>query len=203
MKLHYSSASPYVRKVMVTAIETGLDKKIEQVPATVTPIKPNADVARDNPLMKVPTLVADGGEVLFDSRVICEYLDSLHDGRKLIPASGGERWRVLRLQALGDGILDAGLLTRYEQVLRPAERQWSDWLSGQTTKVTQGLDMLESEADLLSGPINLGQIAVACAIGWLEFRKPAGDIRAGRPKLFKWYDEFVKRPSMQATLPKA
>lgn len=203
MKLHYSSASPYVRKVMVTAIETGLDKKIEQVPTAVTPVKPNADIARDNPLMKVPTLVADGGEVLFDSRVICEYLDSLHDGRKLIPSAGGERWRVLRLQALGDGILDAGLLARYEQALRPAERQWSEWLSGQTTKVTQGLDMLEGEADLLSGPVNLGQIAVACAIGWLEFRKPTGDIRAGRPKLFKWYDEFVKRPSMQATLPKA
>lgn len=202
MKLYYSGASPYVRKVMVTAIETGLDKKIEQVPAAVTPVKPNADIARDNPLMKVPTLVTDGGEVLFDSRVICEYLDSLHDGRRLIPVSGGDRWRVLRLQALGDGILDAGLLTRYEQVLRPAERQWSDWLSGQTTKVMQGLDLLEKDSEQLSGPINLGQIAVACALGWLEFRKPAGDIRGGRTKLFNWYDEFLKRPSMQATLPK-
>ena len=112
MKLYYSSASPYVRKVMVTAIETGLESKIEKVPATVAPNKPNAEVARDNPLMKVPTLVADGGEALYDSRVICEYLDSLHGGRKLIPASGGERWRVLGLQALGDGMLDAGLLTR-------------------------------------------------------------------------------------------
>lgn len=202
MKLYYSGASPYVRKVMVTAIETGLDKKIEQVPANVAPHKPNADIARDNPLMKVPTLVADGGEVLYDSRVICEYLDSQHDGRKLIPASGGERWRTLRLQALGDGILDAGLLVRYETFLRPAEKHWPDWISGQTLKVTQGLDLLESDAELLAGPINLGQIAVACAIGWLEFRKPVGDIRANRPKLAKWYEEFLKRPSMQATLPK-
>lgn len=202
MKLYFSGASPYVRKVMVAAIETGLDKKIESMPTTVVPVKPNAELARDNPLMKVPTLVTDGGEALFDSRVICEYLDSLHDGRKLVPASGGERWRVLRLQALGDGILDAGIITRYELAIRPQEKQWSDWIAGQTKKITQGLDLAESESAQLAGPINLGQIAIACAIGWLEFRKPVGDIRAGRPKLFKWYDEFVKRPSMQATAPK-
>src|SRR5262249_31351324 len=157
----YSAASPYVRKVMITAIETGLDKKIEKNPATVVPVKPNADIARDNPLMKVPTLVTDGGEVLYDSRVICEYLDSLHDGRKLIPSSGGERWRVLRLQALGDGILDAGLLYRYETFIRPQEKQWTDWLAGQAKKITQGLDMADSEVELLSGPLNLGQIAMA------------------------------------------
>lgn len=200
MKLYFSAASPYVRKVMVSAIETGLDKKIEQTPTTVVPVKPNADIARDNPLMKVPTLVTDGGEALFDSRVICEYLDSLHDGRKLIPATGGDRWRVLRLQALGDGILDAGIITRYELAIRPQEKQWSDWIAGQGKKVTQGLDLAENET--LSGPLNLGQIAIACALGWLEFRKPFGDIRPGRPKLFKWYDEFAKRPSMQATVPK-
>ncbi len=202
MKLYYSAASPYVRKVSIVAIETGLDKKIERMPTTVVPVKPNLDLGRDNPLMKVPTLVTDGGEVLFDSRVICEYLDSLHDGRKLIPTSGGERWRVLRMQALGDGILDAGILSRYEQAVRPAEKQWSDWLAGQAKKATQGMDLLEAESDLLNGPINLGQITVACALGWFEFRKPIGDIRAGRPKLFKWYDEFAKRPSMQATAPK-
>ncbi len=200
MKLYFSAASPYVRKVMVTAIETGLDKKIQQLPVSVVPTKPNADIARDNPLMKVPTLVTDGGESLFDSRVICEYLDSLHDGRKLIPASGGERWRVLRLQALGDGILDAGIISRYELAIRPQEKQWSDWLAGQAKKITQGLDLAETEN--LGGPLNLGQIAIACAIGWLEFRKPIGDIRPGRPKLFAWYDEFAKRPSMQATVPK-
>jgi len=200
VKLYFSAASPYVRKVMVTAIETGLDKKIQQVPTSVVPTKPNADIARDNPLMKVPTLVTDGGEALFDSRVVCEYLDSLHDGRKLIPASGGDRWRVLRMQALGDGILDAGIISRYELAIRPQEKQWSDWLAGQAKKITQGLDLAETET--LGGPLNLGQIAIACAIGWLEFRKPIGDIRPGRPKLFAWYDEFAKRPSMQATVPK-
>ena len=203
MKLYYSSASPYVRKVMVTAIETGLEKKIETASAQVAPIKANPEVARDNPLMKVPTLVTDGGEALYDSRVICEYLDSLHGGRRLIPASGGERWRVLTLQALGDGILDAGLLVRYETFLRPENLRWSEWTTGQSTKVTQSLDMLENDSELLAGPINLGQIAIACAIGWLEFRKPIGEIRPTHPKLFAWYDEFVKRPSMQATMPKA
>lgn len=203
MKLYYASASPFVRKVTATAIETGLDKKIERVPTTVVPVKPNTDLGRENPLMKVPTLVTDGGEILFDSRVICEFLDSLHDGRKLIPASGGERWRVLRLQALADGLMDAGILYRYEQALRPPEKHWSDWLDGQAKKATQTLDMLEAESDGLTGPINLGQITVGCALGWFEFRKPIGDIRAGRPKLFRWYDEFAKRPSMQATVPKA
>lgn len=200
MRLYFSGASPYVRKVIVAAIETGLDKKIERMPTKVVPVEPNLELARDNPLMKVPTLVTDGGEALFDSRVICEYLDSLHDGRKLIPAAGGDRWRVLRLQALGDGILDAGIITRYELAIRPQEKQWSDWIAGQGKKITQGLDLAESES--LGGPIDLGQIAIACAIGWLEFRKPIGDIRPGRPKLFKWYDEFAKRPSMQATVPK-
>jgi len=203
MKLYYSAASPFVRKVSIVAIETGLDKKIERVPTTVVPVKPNLDLGRDNPLMKVPTLVTDGGEILFDSRVICEYLDSLHDGRKLIPASGGERWRVLRMQALGDGLLDAGIITRYELAIRPQEKQWSDWIAGQSKKATQSFDLLEAESDLLNGPINLGQITIACALGWFEFRKPIGDIRAGRPKLFKWYDEFAKRPSMQATVPQA
>lgn len=203
MKLYFAGASPYVRKVMVAAIETGLDKKIQQLPTSVVPVKPNPELARDNPLMKVPTLVTDGGEALFDSRVICEYLDSLHDGRKLIPASGSERWRVLRMQALGDGILDAGIITRYELAIRPQEKQWDEWIAGQGRKITQGLDLAESESAQLAGPLDLGQIAVACAIGWLEFRKPIGDVRAGRPKLFTWYDEFARRPSMQATAPKA
>jgi glutathione S-transferase len=203
VKLYFAGASPFVRKVMVVAIETGLDKKIEANPTTVVPVKINAELARDNPLMKVPTLVTDGGEVLYDSPVICEYLDSLHDGRKLIPVSGGERWRVLRQQALGDGIMDAGILCRYEQIVRPAEKQWDSWIDGQKTKATQGLDVAEAESEMLSGPVNLGQITLACAIGWIEFRKPFGDIRGGRPKLFRWYDEFLKRPSMQATLPKA
>jgi len=201
MKLYFNPASPYVRKVMVTAIETGLDGRIEQVPTTVTPVKPNPDVAKDNPLMKVPTLVTDDGIALYDSRVICEYLDSQHAGTKLIPISGPDRWRVRRWEVMADGITDAGLLCRYEVVVRAEDKRNADWTNGQMTKVTQGLDMAENDSQLLSGPINLGQIALACSIGWLEFRNVAGDIRKSRPKLAAWYERFSNRPSMQATKP--
>jgi glutathione S-transferase len=202
MKLYYSAASPYVRKCMVVAIEAGIDGRIEQVPAAVMPTKPNADLARENPLMKLPTLVTDDGQVLYDSRVICEYLDSQHAGVKMIPAAGPERWRVLRWQAMADGITDAGLLCRYEVVTRAEDKRSAEWTDGQATKVRQGLDMADKDEALLSAPINLGQIALACGLGWMEFRNVLGDLRKGRPRLFQWYDAFCRRPSMQATMPK-
>ena len=203
MKLRFSPASPYVRKVMVTAIETGLAGRIEKVATNVVPVTVNAEVARENPLMKVPTLVADDGTALFDSPVICEYLDSLHSGQKLFPASGAARWKALKQQALADGILDAAILCRYEDVVRPAEKQWADWRKGQMTKITQSLDALEAEADGLSGPPTIGTITAACALGYLDFR--FGDIgwRNGRAKLAKWFEEFSKRKSMQETVPHA
>ncbi len=203
MKLYYSPASPYARKVIVAAKETGLESKLELVNTAISPIKPNAELMRDNPLSKVPALVTDGGEVLYDSPVICEYLDSLHDGRKLVPPAGGTRWRALRLEALADGMLDAGLLIRYETLLRPEDKRSSDWVAGQAAKVNAALDSLERDVDQLAGPLDIGQIAVGCALGWLEFRKPVGEMRATRPQLFAWYDGFLKRPSMTATMPKA
>lgn len=203
MKLRHSPASPYARKVLVVAMETGLDNRIEIVPTATTPTKPNLDLARENPLIKLPALVTEGGETLYDSRVICEYLDSLHDGRKLFPPAGGSRWRALKLQALGDGLLDAGILIRYELMLRPEAKQFPDWIAGQTAKVREGLDWLEREADQLAGPLDIGQIAIACALGWLEFRKPAGDNRAGRPRLFGWFDSLSQLPSFQKTVPTA
>ncbi len=203
MKLFYSPASPFVRKVTVTAHETGLFDRIEPVPTTVAPVQPNPELARQNPLMKLPTLVTDDGDVLYESSLICQYLDSLHAGRKLVPESGPARWAVLRLEALGDGITDAGVLLRYEELYRKPEQRSQAWIDGQFAKLRNGLDTLEANVEWLSGDLNLGQIAVACAIGWLEFRKPAGDIRKGRPRLFDWYDAFVQRPSMVATQPKA
>ncbi len=202
MKLYYSAASPYVRKCMVVAIEAGIDGRIQHEPVAVMPTKPNTDLGKENPLMKLPTLVTDDGMALYDSRVICEYLDSQHAGTPLIPKAGPDRWRVLRWQAMADGITDAGLLCRYETVVRAEDKRSAEWMSGQMTKVTQGLDMAENDSALLSGPINLGQIALACSIGWLEFRNVAGDIRKTRPKLTAWYEAFSRRPSMQATTPK-
>ncbi|MBM3557331.1 MAG: glutathione S-transferase, partial [Alphaproteobacteria bacterium] len=121
MKLFHSPTSPYVRKVDVLARETGLSAKIEIVPATVSPVKRDEAVSARNPLGKVPTLLLGDGTALYDSRVICEYLDSLHDGKKYFPPSGPERWKTLTLLSLADGILDAALLARYEEFLRPPE----------------------------------------------------------------------------------
>jgi glutathione S-transferase len=203
MKLYYSGASPFVRKVMAVAIEAGVDKKIEQVPTSVVPTQPNLELAKENPLMKLPTLITDDGMALFDSYVICEYLDSLSKGTKLLPPPGPARWSALTLHAAATGITEAGLLCRYEEAVRKPEARSKEWVDGQLAKVRAGLDNLEHNPKPLEGPVNLGHIATGCAIGWLEFRKPAGDIRQGRPKLFAWYDKFVQRPSMQATLPKA
>ncbi len=172
MKLRYSPTSPYVRKVMVLAYETGLEPRIEHMPTTVVPDKPNLEVQRENPLIKVPTLVTDDGEVLFDLRVICEYLDTLHQGPKIFPPAGKARWVALRQQALGDGILDAAILTRYETFLRPKQFLWNDWVESQMRRVRGGLAALEGKLKegALSGPLTIGQIAVGCALGYLDFR---------------------------------
>jgi glutathione S-transferase len=203
MKLYISPQSPFARKARVVARETGLAARIEEVLATVSPVKPNAEVGRSNPLMKVPTLVLDDGSALFDSPVICEYLDSLHAGRKLFPPVGDARWMALRFQAVGDGILDAGILTRYETILRPKELQWADWKSGQREKWHAGLDLLERDAAALAGEPTIGSITAACALGWLDFRYGDEDWRPSRPALARWYEGFAARPSMRATAPVA
>jgi glutathione S-transferase len=201
MKLRYSSASPYVRKVMITAYETGQEGRIEKLSTTVVPVKENAELSRENPLVKVPSLVTDDGQVLFDSPVICEYLDSLHNGAKLFPPSGSARWKALKLQALGDGILDAAILTRYEKAVRPQELAWRDWIDGQMRKIRQSLDALEADVGELSGPLTIGTVTLGCALGYLDFRFADENWRAGRSKLAAWYEDFAQRPSMKATAP--
>lgn len=200
MKLYYSPASPYARKCVVLADELGLLKKIQVVTAAVNPTQPNAELSKENPLSKIPCLVLDDGSSLFDSTVICDYLDSI-GGNKMIPA-GAKRWPVKRREALANGCLDAGLLVRYETFMRPEDKRWPDWIKGQSAKVNQALDEFEREAGGYGDTVDLGTIAVASALGWLEFRKPVGDMRASRPKLFAWYDKFRLRPSMVATDPK-
>jgi len=202
MKLRYSPTSPFVRKVMVTALETGLVDRIEKIPSSVTPIKPNEDVARENPLVKVPALTTDDGLVLYDSPVICEYLDSLHGGPKLFPPAGPQRWIALRQQALGDGVLEAAILNRYES-LRPKEYHWPDWTDGQMRKVRGAVSALEIEVGqgLLRGPLTIGQITVGCALGYLDFRYAHENWRQRAPGLGRWYDDFAERPSMRQTVP--
>ena len=203
MKLRYSPTSPYVRKVMVVALETGLAERIERIPTMVAPTKFNAEVARENPLVKVPALTTDDGLVLYDSPVICEYLDTLHDGAKLFPAAGKARWLALRQQALGDGILDAAILGRYE-IARPKEYQWPDWMDAQLRKVRGALAALEIEleAGKLGGALTIGQIAIGCALGYLDFRYASEEWRARHRRLGAWFTEFSQRKSMELTVPK-
>ena len=203
VKLFFNMASPFVRKVRVFARETGLAGNIEEIVTTVSPVQENASLAQANPLAKIPALVRDDGTTLFDSPVICEYLDSLHSGRKLFPATGPARWTALRLQAAGDGILDAGILCRYESAVRPKEFQWPGWVAGQKMKWHGGLDLLEREAGTLDGEPTIGGITVGCTLGWLDFRYGDDDWRKNRPQLTRWYEKFSARPSMQATIPSA
>ncbi len=197
MRLYHTPTSPYVRKVMICAHELGV--AIETVFLRPTPIKADETLSKENPLSKIPVLVTPDGP-LYDSPVICEYLDG---GHKLVPASGPERFRVLRTQALCDGILEAGVLVYYELATRPKELHWAPWIEGQTQKVNQGLDALEAEVDRFGQKIDLAQICAGVTIGWLEFRNAIGDVRANRPKLFRWYEAFRERPSMKATEPYA
>ena len=199
MKLHYNPASPYVRKVRVVALETGLMGDIELAEVSVTPTGPDAKLCSDNPIGKIPSLVRDNGDALYDSRVICEYLDGLHNGARLFPENGEARWTAIRRQALADGILDAAVGTRYETFLRPQALRWPDWVDGQMGKVRRSLDALERES--LADTLDIGTISVACALGYLDFRYPDEGWRDARPKLAAWYESFAARPSMIETSP--
>ena len=201
MKLYYTPTSPYVRKVLVTAHELGLAGRIETVLLRPSPMQADPVLSRENPLSKIPALVCDDGRPLYDSPVICEYLDALAGGGRVLPASGDARWEVLRTQALADGILDAAVLVFYERTQRPPALHWEAWLEGQSQKARQGLDALDAQAESFAEAPDLGQIAAACTLGWLVFRAPLGDVFAGRPRLAAWYARFAERPSMQATVP--
>lgn len=197
MKLRYSPTSPYVRKVMITAIETGQESVIEKVPTN--PWDPETDLPNDNPLGKVPALVVDEGLTLFDSPVICEYLCT-RVGAGLIPDAGVNRWRVLRLQALGDGILDAAVL-RFLEGKRPEEIRKPDWIERQKRVIGRGVDSLEAVVGEWGKELTLGQVTAGAALGYLDFRFPGDEWRTGRPALTDWYEAFARRPSMQQTVP--
>jgi glutathione S-transferase len=186
---------------MAVAHEARLAGRVEKVDTKVGPVSINEAYQHEAPLAKVPALTTDDGVVLYDSRVICEYLDSLHQGPKLFPASGAARWTALRRLALGDGICDAAVLNRYEIALRPEERRWPEWTQGQMRKVRGALDALEAEAGSFGNGVDIGLIAIGCALGYLDFRYPDERWREKRPKLAAWFETFSKRPSMAATAP--
>jgi len=201
MKLFHAPLSPFVRKVRIAAMELGLNDRIELVPITSSPVAMNAELTKVNPLGKLPALVTDDGELLFDSAVIVEYLDSLAGGGKIVPAKGPERWRAKCMEALADGLCDAAILTRYEMALRPADKLWPEWVAGQKQKVTQSLDALEGQSWLFDDKFDCGRIAVACALGYLDIRFADLGWRKRCETLARWYAGVAKRPSVDATKP--
>ena len=201
MKLYTNKASPFARKVRVLVRETGLAGRVEEVETVVSPIAANEALARDNPLVKIPALVTDSGETLFDSRVICEYLDTLHTGRKFFPESGPRRFTSLRRQSLTDGILDAAVLCRYETAVRPEALRWKDWIEGQKRKIFGGLAVLEAETAAWGDEFTIGQVGAACVLGYLDFRFADWDWRGGHPRLKGWFEHVSVRPSVAATKP--
>lgn len=197
MKLYARPASPFARKVRVLIIETGLTDEIEII--MLKSIEEARErVPEHNPLGKVPALELDNGESVIDSRVISEYLDSLHSGASLFPAGGWERWHALRLQSMGDGIGDAAVLMGAEG-MRPEAQRSSDAIARQWGKITKTTGLLEDHMDWLRGGLNIGQIAVATGLGYADFRLDDFEWRDGRPKLAAWIGEFNERASMKET----
>jgi len=196
MKLAYSPASPYVRKVTACAIKRGLNDKIERLKIGTT----DPELLKYNALSKVPTLITDDGACLFDSPVICEYLDSIGSAPKLFPAPGPARWKALTQEALGDGILDATQPRRRELTL-PADDGRKAYIALQQGKVKQALDVLEKDAGSLGDLTTIGEITIGCALGYLDFRYANEPWRPGHPKLEAWYAKVVMMPPLAETMP--
>ena len=205
MKLYYSNTSPYSRKVRMVMIEKNLHSSIEGV--LVNPFADNPELANINPLGKIPALMLEDGEVLFDSPVICRYLDGLADGTQLIPLSGEPQWTVLRWEALADGMTDAAYNLVMER-RRPTSEQSSGWMARWSNDIQRALEEMERRVDELAGELTLAQLAAATAVGYLDFRLPELLYEAecpqvaANPKLQSWYERFKTRPAMQATQPR-
>ncbi|KAB1076299.1 glutathione S-transferase family protein [Methylobacterium planeticum] len=200
MQLFHSPLSPFVRKVMVVAHELGLADRLECVPSAAHPVNRDRTILARHPLAQVPTLIDERGDALADSRVICEYLDAL-GGPRLFPPAGPERWRALNLQSLADGLLDAALLVRYELTARAEGERSKAWIAAQTAKIEGVLGWFEGEAPGFADRVDIGTIAVACALGYLDLRFADATWRDRHPGLAAWYAGFAERPSMRASRP--
>lgn len=194
LTLIYSPASPFVRKAVVAAAEAG--KPLVREPATAFPNNFNTELAKTNPLSKVPALRLPTGEVLYDSPVICRYLG---EGTALYP-TGQAGWRALRREALADGLMDAAVLYRYETVLRPAELRWQDWLDGQMTKIRHALAAMAEDVKDRTG-FDIGDLATGCALGYLDFRYPDLDWRLSHPELAAYAEQLFARKSFRDSIP--
>ncbi|MGP6087666.1 glutathione S-transferase [Antarctobacter jejuensis] len=199
MQLLKAGPSPFVRKVLVTLHETGQVDDVEQVDVTASPMAPDPKLIAANPMGKIPALMRNDGPTLYDSRVICRFLD---DRAKAGLYPENRLWDTLTLEATGDGIMEAAVLIIYEERFRPAEKVSMEWIEGQWAKVSRALDALSTRwMSHLHGRTDMGHIAVGCALGYLDFRHEARSWRTGRESLADWYAQFAERPSMIATTP--
>jgi glutathione S-transferase len=201
MKLFSLPASPFARKVRVLILELGLQDSVAlQDPGAVTPVSNNASLNAINPLGMLPALELDNGGCLYDSPVICEYLNQVAAG-PFFPADPQKRIDALCLQALGDGILDLSVALRYETALRPEALRWQSWIDHQHEKVERGLDLLEARCTGFASSPLIGEITVACALGYRDFRFENMDWRADRPALSDWFEQMMQRDSLARTRP--
>ena len=200
MKLTFSPASPFARKVRIAAIELGLIDKIELVPETVTPGQANEEYAKITPLKKLPVLITNEGDVILDSYVIVEYLDEIGAGA-LIPGYGRKRWQVKTDHSLLDGMLDSMLLCRYEKITRPKGLQWQAWSDDHWNRAWTGMARFESRDDMLNGPLDIVQIGLVCVLGYADFRFADCGWRKAYPKLDKFHQKMLERPSVKISLP--
>ncbi len=198
MQLYHATASPFARKVRVLVREKGLLDRVEEI--TVNPLADPPELHFVNPLGKVPVLVLADGLALFDSPVICEYLDTISGSPRFLPKEGEKRWQVLRMQALADGIMDSGVAMIYES-RRPEVQRSPDWQQRWQGSILRAVRQLDDDHALLSGPINIGSIAVACALGYLDFRLPEMDWRLNHPHVANAYASLSTLAGMRATPP--
>lgn len=196
MILYYQTHSPFARKALVFAHEVGIADSLEVIHHETSPTLRNERVYGENPLGKVPVLLRPDASPLFDSDVICAYLDTLHDGRKLVPQVGEARWQALRLQSLAQGLAQAGINMRWETERRPEPLRYDALAEGYRDKIEASYDWLEAELDG-DAPLHVGHVALATTLSWMAFRKLPPFV--ARTRLNRWFEAFERRPSMLAT----
>ena len=199
MKLLHSPASPYVRKVMITAHELGLTDRLELSTGASSPLDPNPDIVAVNPVGRIPALILDDGTALTDSRVICRYLNHLGGGA--LYGSGEGEFPIIAREAIAEGMIDSALLMVYEGRLRPPEMVFQPWVDGQRRKIAEAASRLNGRIGELGGDLTIDKIALGAALGYLDFRMPDFGWRNGNSALAEWFEGFAERPSMQATMP--
>jgi glutathione S-transferase len=201
MKLTFSPSSPFARKVRIAAIELGLLDKIELIPTTVAPGQANPEYSKIYPLKKLPAMILANGDIIVDSYVIVEYLDELAGGGKLIPASGPTRWKVKSDHSMLQAMLDSMLLCRYEKMVRPQGLQWQAWSDDHWNRAWTGMAHFEKQADMLSRPLDISQIALVCVLGYADFRFADCGWRKAYPKLDAFHEKVMARPSVKISVP--